>query len=423
MRVRTSLVLALATTVCLVLPAAGLARGTAGLPANSSLLFSLDAKGGRLKQVGKPSRGLYALTLKGVDKDITWFADRPRRDAGRLAARHLFGDWGRLGFGKSPPNAALVVSGARASEDTMALELRLRHYDRRDRTASFSARALGSVGGGLRHLERRLDRHVPAHFHNASLFIDNGEYELGCTEGRPELMAFEARDLRDNFQEAVGFLPAEGQTLPINNYEALYSLIGDLFEGEEELFPSTTSFHLPNLKGPAGTSWYMCSNGWYPEEAELGAGLLGEVAYFPPWIAANRADGTWLPADGRTVQPSEVPEYAAAYGEGAASITLPNVPALDGMTAMVDMNGRTVPDASVGQVRMFVGHPRDAGLTQWAPAAGETISASQFPSLATIVGGGVASGAATITLPSVPSPAPGVDYFVAETGVWPLRAL
>lgn len=423
LRVHTALVVALAVAVCMVLPAAALARGVGGLPANSSLLFSLDAKGGRLKPVGKPRRGLYTLTLTGVGKEVTWFADRPRRDAGLLAAPRLFGDWGRLGFRKSPPNAALVVSGARASEDTMALALRLRHYDRRDHTASFSARALGSVGGGLRHLERRLDASVPARFGDASLFIDNGEFYFGCTIGRPELMAVEAGSLREHFQEAEGYLPAEGQTVPINNLEALYAVIGTLFESEEELIPSTTNFHLPALKGAAGTSWYMCSNGWFPEEGELGEGLIGEVAYFPPWIAANRADGTWLPADGRTVQSSQVPVYAAEYGGGAASIALPNVPALDGMTPMVDVASESISDVAVGQVRMFVGRPQDAGPIGWAPADGETLSASQFPSLANLVAGGLASGAATITLPSVPSPAPGVSYYVAETGYWPLHQL
>ncbi|MBS1861748.1 MAG: tail fiber protein [Actinobacteria bacterium] len=422
-RAPRSLLASFAILVSLALPALASAKGPAGLPANTSLLFSLNAKGGRLEPVGTPRRGLYTLTLRGVDKEVTWFADRPHRDAGLLAAPRLFGDWGRLGFRKSPPNAALVVSGARAGEDTMALALRLRHYDGRDHTATFSARALGSVGGGLRDLEHRLDRTVPARFHAASLFIDNGEFYFGCTEGRPELMAVEAGSLREHFQEAEGYLPAEGQAVPINNFEALYALIGDLFEPEEELIPSTTNFHLPALKGPAGTSWYMCSNGWFPEEGELGEGLIGEVAYFPPWIAANRADGTWLPADGRTVQASEIPVYAAEYGEGAASIALPNVPSLDGMTPMVDVASQSISDVAVGQVRMFVGHPQNSGVTGWAPANGETLSASQFPSLANIVAGGLASAAATITLPSVPSPAPGVDYYVAETGYWPLHQL
>jgi hypothetical protein len=236
-------------------------------------------------------------------------------------------------------------------------------------------------------------------------------------------MAFEAGSLRRNFQEAEGYLAAEGQTLPIDSFEALYSLIGDLFEPEEEIVPSFTNFNLPSLKSPAGTSWYMCANGWYPEEGELGEGLIGEVAYFPPWVAAHRADGTWLPADGRAVQASEIPAYAADYAGGAATITLPNVPPLDGLTAMVDVAGQAVSDAAIGQVRMFVGHPQDSGPTIWAPATGGTISASQFPSFALVVNADVPSEATTITLPSVPSPAPGVNYYVAETGYWPLRSL
>jgi hypothetical protein len=95
----------------MAVPAAGLARGVGGLPARSSLL---PRRKGWLKPVGKPLLGLYGLTLGGVGREVTWFADHADRDAGLLAAPRLFGDRGRLGFRKCPPNAALVVTGAAA---------------------------------------------------------------------------------------------------------------------------------------------------------------------------------------------------------------------------------------------------------------------------------------------------------------------
>lgn len=44
--------------------------------------------------------------------------------------------------------------------------------------------------------------------------------------------------------EPAGYLPAEGQLLPINQYGALYSLIGDTFGGDNQ-----TTFALPDLRG------------------------------------------------------------------------------------------------------------------------------------------------------------------------------
>src|SRR5262249_38239994 len=149
---------------------------------------------------------------------------------------------------------------------------------------------------------KRLDARVPGRFRNASLFIDNGEYLSGCTDARPQLMAVESQTLRQHFQEAIGFIPAEGQRLPIDQNLALHALIANTFE---EGF-STSTFQLPDMPSPTGTSWYICSNGIYPGGGELGGAILGEVAFFPEWIA-DRANRNWLPADGR--------EFSAASGE------------------------------------------------------------------------------------------------------------
>lgn len=419
-----TVVLVATAMACLALPAFGAARAPAGLPANSSLLFALSGKDGQLEAIGRPRRREYKLTLNGVDKDVLWFADRPRRDAGRLSAPGFFGDWAPLGFKKTAPNGALVVAGAKAGQDTMALALHLRRYDRRTRSATFTARALGSVGGGLRHLEKRLDPRVPGQFGNASLFIDNGEYLSGCTEARPQLMAVETQTLRQNYQELIGFIAAAGQQLAIDQNEALYSLIGPSFE--EEGF-STTSFQLPDLQGPVGTSWYLCSNGIYPAQGELGGAILGEVAFFPEWIA-GRANRNWLPADGRWINSNEYPEYDRAVAGSAALYQLPTVPAPAGMKAMVAMEAGIVPDASVGQIRMFVGEPpeketEESAAVEWAPAEGQTVSASEYPGLANLLAGGAESKATKIKLPSVPSPAPGVRWFVSMSGAWPLHAL
>lgn len=59
-----------------------------------------------------------------------------------------------------------------------------------------------------------------------------------------------------------GYLPCEGQALPINQNEALYSLLRNQFGGE---FPHT--FCLPDLRGKEpipNTQYYICVNGVYP---------------------------------------------------------------------------------------------------------------------------------------------------------------
>jgi microcystin-dependent protein len=60
----------------------------------------------------------------------------------------------------------------------------------------------------------------------------------------------------------MGWLLCNGATLQINQYSALYSLIGIKFGGN-----GTTTFMLPNLVNDspvAGMAYYMCINGYYP---------------------------------------------------------------------------------------------------------------------------------------------------------------
>jgi len=56
--------------------------------------------------------------------------------------------------------------------------------------------------------------------------------------------------------------PCAGQLLPINQNQALFSLLGTTFGGD-----GTTNFALPNLQGKApasGLQYYIALNGVYP---------------------------------------------------------------------------------------------------------------------------------------------------------------
>ena len=54
---------------------------------------------------------------------------------------------------------------------------------------------------------------------------------------------------------------AKGQLLPIQNYEALFSVLGTTYGGN-----GTTNFELPNLttQAPNGTTYSICVLGDYP---------------------------------------------------------------------------------------------------------------------------------------------------------------
>ncbi|WP_199902180.1 phage tail protein [Azospirillum sp. B506] len=59
-----------------------------------------------------------------------------------------------------------------------------------------------------------------------------------------------------------GFLPCDGSILTIEQYQALFSLIGKQFGGD-----GIKTFALPNLKGKEplpGLHYVICNNGIYP---------------------------------------------------------------------------------------------------------------------------------------------------------------
>ena len=61
-----------------------------------------------------------------------------------------------------------------------------------------------------------------------------------------------------------GWILCSGQTLVVNQYQALYSLIGNSYGG------NSTSFAIPNLNQAAlfttpYSQWYIATSGIYPE--------------------------------------------------------------------------------------------------------------------------------------------------------------
>lgn len=333
---------------------------------DASLLFALESRAGTLVPDADAGKGHFTLTLRGVERRATWFTDRPQRNAGRVNTRKLFRAWRELGFRASPPNAALVVDAAKSSRDTVAVELKLHSYNKRRRSVRFAVRTLGSLGGGLRHINRHLDRRLPRHFADASLFIDNAGYRsgYGCTLGQPQLMAYDG-----DAGSVQGMLPANGQLLSTRDYEALFSILGAQFGGNW-----VNTFALPDMTAPPNLGWFICVVGRYPITGDIGFCVPGEVDY---WIFPEAiTDPDWLPADGRTVSANQYPEYAD--GTGQALLQLPDFPAPQGMQSLVCMDNAALPLATLGQADLFPGPPADPAGS-WLPAQGQALSASRYP--------------------------------------------
>lgn len=57
------------------------------------------------------------------------------------------------------------------------------------------------------------------------------------------------------------YLPADGRLLPINQYQAVFSIMGTNFGGN-----GVNNFALPDLRNlaPPGLFWSVCTEGIYP---------------------------------------------------------------------------------------------------------------------------------------------------------------
>lgn len=104
------------------------------------------------------------------------------------------------------------------------MELRLRSRDNGRRTARFRVRVLKGLGPGLSHLNRRLDRRLPKHFAEASLFIDNLT-STSCAIGQPRLFAFSGP------VDDSSYIQADGSLLAIAEDPALFKLYRTQFGG------------------------------------------------------------------------------------------------------------------------------------------------------------------------------------------------
>jgi hypothetical protein len=151
----------------------------AGTPAKEpkvtevSLLYALNAGSGTLDKVNGDK---YKLTLKGLDRRVTWFSDRPARRTSSFPVRGLARSWKGFGFAADPPNAALTYTSQSGNARTAILELSRPRYA--EGKLVFAARALHPkrvMRPNLTHHAAVADRSPARRFTDASLFIDDAE--------------------------------------------------------------------------------------------------------------------------------------------------------------------------------------------------------------------------------------------------------
>jgi len=148
-------------------PGSGAAPTAADVASMTEVLGVVSARGGSFD--GK------RLTLTGVQPQVTWFSDRPAREAGQLPASGL----GEAFFARQvPPNAAVVIEGAPASRDVVVVELSKPRYDAKAHQLSFAAkqvaadRVFSAAHPRLARFADRADPKIPARFSRSAVFVD-----------------------------------------------------------------------------------------------------------------------------------------------------------------------------------------------------------------------------------------------------------
>jgi len=113
--------------------------------------------------------GQHTLTLTAPGAHVTVFTDRPERLASQMTTEEFLNLWASFGFNVDPPNAAIVVNDATATESTLVVELSNPKII--GTSVQYTATVLHNPTGTFAEYE--VDDDLPTTFEDASLFIDN----------------------------------------------------------------------------------------------------------------------------------------------------------------------------------------------------------------------------------------------------------
>ncbi|MDF7759000.1 tail fiber protein [Kosakonia cowanii] len=244
-----------------------------------------------------------------------------------------------------------------------------------------------------------------------------------------------------------GWLPANGQTVPVNSYQALYSLLGFQFGGD-----GSTTFGLPDLRGRSvvgtGTGLGLPAvnigqkignptvNVTVPLPAHTHAATF-TAATSSTTVTVPATPGTGLAVSGQTITnthdltASTSGSLKIAGGSGVAgSASLPTNGAILAKPALGAPNiynpGATA-DTTLGPSQTLTG-PVSGTIT--SSISGGTVTGTptipSFPvTIPTVTGGTVAVGAAGVPQPMVSvatqSPSQGLTVCIMANGLYPTR--
>jgi hypothetical protein len=140
----------------------------------AELLFSTMGSKGRFKPLGNSK---FKVSLKGVDSRLTWFTDRPDREAGSVSFDDLISQWDNA-FAGNDPNSALIFKDESGNRDTVVFEQSKPRYNEKKEKLTFKIKVhdqqkLDSITGALYDEAQDADGSFTQTFSDFSLFVDN----------------------------------------------------------------------------------------------------------------------------------------------------------------------------------------------------------------------------------------------------------
>lgn len=126
-----------------------------------SILYSADARSATISG---------ARLSMPANTHVTWFADRPARQAGMTTLAALASIWTASGFAADPPNAAVVLTN-RGATRTHVVELSNPRH--RNKQVSFHFRV---IPNGVEAGRRQEDPVIPGTYGRAAIFVDDAAY-------------------------------------------------------------------------------------------------------------------------------------------------------------------------------------------------------------------------------------------------------
>lgn len=174
-RHRSTVVATVAALAALAVLAAACTSGSSGSSGDAQQLMSQTAASGSWTRTGDT----HTLILNDVSPSTVVFTERPERSAESIPTASLVSSWGDA-FGDDPPNAAVVLSDADESADTIVATLHHPRYDPSARTLTYSADLVpaGTDTGGLDGVASGTDESIPSEFGAVAVFIDGTDAPL-----------------------------------------------------------------------------------------------------------------------------------------------------------------------------------------------------------------------------------------------------